>query len=72
MNYLNAEGFGVRVYYPLSLHLQPCFKYLGYHEGDLPNSEKLTREVLALPVFPGLEAKEQEALIEAIRKFFRG
>ena len=72
MSYLNAEGFGVRVYYPLSLHLQPCFKYLGYHEGDLPNSEKLTHEALALPVFPGLEANEQEALIEAIRKFFRG
>ena len=71
MQYLNAEGFAVRVYYPLSLHLQPCFAYLGYHEGDLPQSEKLTREALALPVFPGLEAKEQEALAESIAKFFR-
>ncbi len=70
MNYLNENGFAVRVYYPLSLHLQPCFRYLGYHEGDFPVSEMLTREVLALPVFPGLKAQEQEALVECISKFF--
>ena len=71
MNYLNAEGFAVRVYYPLPLHLQPCFKYLGYKAGDFPVSERLSREVLALPVFPGLKAEEQEALVSAMRKFFR-
>ena len=71
MNYLNENGFAVRVYYPLSLHLQPCFKYLGYKEGDFPVSEMLTREVLALPIFPGLEATEQEALVEKIGKFFK-
>lgn len=70
MNYLNENGFAVRIYYPLSLHLQPCFKYLGYKEGDFPISEKLTREVLALPIFPGLEEKEQEALVEKISEFF--
>ena len=71
MNYLNERGFAVRVYYPLSLHLQPCFKYLNYHEGDFPESEKLSREVLALPVFPGLKASEQEELITNIADFFR-
>lgn len=71
MQYLNAEGFAVRVYYPLPLHLQPCFKYLGYKAGDFPVSETLSREVLALPVFPGLKADEQEALVAAMRKFFR-
>ena len=71
MNYLNENGFSVRVYYPLSLHLQPCFKYLNYHEGDFPVSEKLTKEVLALPVYPGLKAEEQEQLIEEIKKFFK-
>ena len=71
MQYLNAEGFAVRVYYPLPLHLQPCFKYLGYKAGDFPVSEQLSREVLALPVFPGLKADEQEALVSAMRKFFR-
>ena len=70
MKYLNENGFSVRVYYPLSLHLQPCFKYLGYHEGDYPVSEMLTREVLALPVFPGLKAAEQEELVECIAGFF--
>ena len=71
MNYLNERGFAVRVYYPLSLHLQPCFRYLNYHEGDFPESEKLSREVLALPVFPGLKESEQEQLVENIAAFFR-
>lgn len=71
MNYLNENGCAVRVYYPLSLHLQPCFKYLGYKEGDFPVSEKLTREVLALPIFPGLEQKEQEEIVESMIKFFK-
>lgn len=70
MKHLNEKGFAVRVYYPMSLHLQPCFKYLGYHEGDFPVSEMLTREVLALPVFPGLKAQEQEELVECIARFF--
>lgn len=68
MNFMNENGFAVRVYYPLSLHLQPCFKYLGYKEGDFPVSEKLTREVLALPVFPGLEQSEQEQIVECMKK----
>ena len=71
MDYLNAEGIAVRVYYPLPLHLQPCFAYLGYKAGDFPVSEKLASEVLALPVFPGLTQDEQEALVEKIAKFFR-
>lgn len=71
MQYLNNNGFAVRVYYPLSLHLQPCFKYLGYKARDFPESEKLTREALALPVFPGLKSEEQEKLVESMAKFFR-
>ena len=71
MNFMNENGLSVRVYYPLSLHLQPCFKYLGYHEGDFPVSEKLTREVLALPVFPGLQENEQEQIVDCMKKFFR-
>ena len=71
MNFMNENGFSVRVYYPLSLHLQPCFKYLGYKEGSFPVSEQLTREVLALPVFPGLEPSEQEQIVDCMKKFFR-
>ncbi|MBQ4432099.1 MAG: DegT/DnrJ/EryC1/StrS family aminotransferase [Synergistaceae bacterium] len=71
MKWLDGRGFGARVYYPLPLHLQPCFKYLGYKEGDFPVSEQLSREVLALPVFPGLKANEQEELVAEMAKFFR-
>ncbi len=71
MSWLNERGFAVRVYYPLSLHLQPCFEYLGYKSGDFPESEKLSREALALPVFPGLKAEEQEDLVRNMAEFFR-
>ncbi|MBQ7216185.1 MAG: DegT/DnrJ/EryC1/StrS family aminotransferase [Synergistaceae bacterium] len=68
--YLEERGLSVRVYYPLSLHLQPCFRYLGYHEGDFPVSERLTREVMALPIFPGIQPEEQEELVKGIKEFF--
>ncbi|MBQ7594813.1 MAG: DegT/DnrJ/EryC1/StrS family aminotransferase [Synergistaceae bacterium] len=71
MTWLEEQGFSARVYYPLSLHLQPCFKYLGYKAGDFSESEKLSREALALPVFPGLTEDEQTKLIESVAKFFR-
>ena len=70
MAWLEERGVSVRVYYPLSLHLQPCFRYLGYHEGDFPVSEKLTREVMALPIFPGITSEEQEELVKGIAEFF--
>lgn len=72
MSWLEERGVSVRVYYPLSLHLQPCFRYLGYHEGDFPVSEMLTREVMALPIYPGLKPEEQEELVKGIAEFFRG
>ncbi|MBQ3653181.1 MAG: DegT/DnrJ/EryC1/StrS family aminotransferase [Synergistaceae bacterium] len=72
MSCLEERGFSVRVYYPLSLHLQPCFRYLGYKAGDFPVSEQLTREVMALPVYPGLTENEQEELVRHIKNFFRG
>ncbi len=70
--WLEERGLSVRVYYPLSLHLQPCFRYLGYHEGDFPVSEMLTGEVMALPIYPGLKPEEQEELVKGIAEFFRG
>ena len=68
--YLAAEGIGSAVYYPLPLHMQPCFQYLGYREGDFPESERASREVLSIPVYPELAAEEREHVAAAIEAFF--
>lgn len=69
MAHLDGLGLTTRVYYPLPLHLQPCFAFLGGRPGDCPQAERLSQESLALPIFPGLEAEEQERLVEAIAAF---
>lgn len=68
--FLTENGVGSAIYYPLSLHLQPCFSFLGHHQGDFPNSETASREVLSLPIFPELEKKEIEYVINLIAEFF--
>jgi len=68
--FLSARGISTEVYYPIPLHLQPVFKYLGYKEGDLPESERAAREVLALPMFPQLTIEEQQRIVAAIAEFF--
>jgi dTDP-4-amino-4,6-dideoxygalactose transaminase len=70
MDFLEKRGISVRVYYPLPLHLQKCFAFLGYKEGAFPESERLSRESLALPVFNGLLAEEQERLVDAVSEFY--
>jgi dTDP-4-amino-4,6-dideoxygalactose transaminase len=68
--FLTAEGIGNAVYYPLPLHLQPCFQYLGYRGGDFPESERASREVLSIPVYPELTGDEREAVAIAIERFY--
>ena len=69
--HLTSSGIPTEIYYPLPLHLQPAFGFLGHRRGDFPVSEEVSREVLALPVFPELTEQQQETVVTAISDFFR-
>jgi dTDP-4-amino-4,6-dideoxygalactose transaminase len=68
--FLGDRGIGTEIYYPIPLHLQPCFTYLGYSAGDLPESERAAGEVFALPMFPELTETEQKCVVESIADFY--
>ena len=67
---LRAQGIGSAVYYPLPLHLQPCFAYLGYQPGSCPEAERAAGEVLSLPVYPELSAAQRDEVVAAVRGFY--
>ncbi len=67
--FLHVAGIPSEIYYPLCLHLQPAFQYLGYKPGALPVAEKASREVLSLPVFPELKDAQQDLVVESIKAF---
>jgi dTDP-4-amino-4,6-dideoxygalactose transaminase len=69
-NFLKSRGIGTSVYYPLPLHLQPCFAYLGYTQGAFPEAERAAQEVLSLPIYPELTEGHMNEVIEAVRAFY--
>ena len=69
-NYLASKGVGSAAFYPVPLHLQKAFEYLGYKEGDLPVAEKLTKQTVCLPIFPELTKQELQYIIACIKEFF--
>ena len=69
-SHLKAKEIGTAIYYPIPLHLQQCFAYLGYKQGTFPESERASKEVLSLPVYPELTQAQQDETVEAVRSFF--
>ena len=70
--FLQERGVGSMIYYPIPLHQQTCFRFLGYRRGDLPHTEKAAREVLALPVFAELRRDEVDEVCAGIKAFYSG
>ncbi len=69
--FLKERGIMTGVYYPVPLHLQTCFEYLGYKKGDLPVAENAALTSLALPVFPELKKGEKDYIVRTVREFFK-
>lgn len=68
--YLKDQGIATMIYYPVPLHMQPVFKDLGYAVGDLPEAEKAAAEALSLPMYPELDHKDQDYVIEKVIEFY--
>lgn len=69
IKYLDEKGIGTIIHYPIPPHLQECYKYLGYKEGDFPITEQLAKTVLSIPMYNGMTEEEQEYVIDALNKF---
>jgi len=69
---LQNAGVGTEIYYPVPLHLQECFAFLGCKAGDLPETESAAGECLSLPIYAELNAEQQQYVVEQIAKFYRG
>jgi dTDP-4-amino-4,6-dideoxygalactose transaminase len=70
-SHLTQAGIGTEVYYPLALHLQPCFAELGFGPGSFPHAERATQEALALPIYAELTEEQQGYVVEQVANFYR-
>lgn len=70
LKYLHSRDIGCAVYYPRPLHLQECFSYLNYKEGDFPVAEELTNKVISIPVFSEITREQQDYVIKTIKEFY--
>jgi dTDP-4-amino-4,6-dideoxygalactose transaminase len=68
---MTEQGVATEIYYPLSLHMQECFAYLGHGKGDFPESEKAAADSIAVPIYPELAEAQQARVVEVIREFYR-
>jgi len=71
-DYLKSREIGSEIYYPLPMHLQECFRDLGYKKNDMPVAEKAAEMALSLPIFPELTGQEQEYIVQTIKEFYKG
>lgn len=69
VQHLKANGIGVEVYYPLCLHQQECFRFLGHRPGDFPTAEEAAATVLALPMFPEITESQQARVIDVCARY---
>ncbi len=69
-SYLKENEIGSSIYYPIPLHLQKCFSYLGHKKGDFPVAEKISEKILALPIYPEIKEEEVDFVCETIKKFY--
>jgi len=70
--WLKLKGIGCKVYYPLPLSLQDCYRFLNYREGDMPQAEKASQEVISIPIYPELTQEERGEVVQAIGGFYEG
>jgi dTDP-4-amino-4,6-dideoxygalactose transaminase len=68
--HLKDSGIDAGVHYPVPLHLQPAYAWMGHKAGDLPETERAAAEVLSLPIYPELSEEQQDSVVEAVRRFF--
>ena len=71
IKYLHKHGVQALIHYPIPLHLQEAFQYLNYKKGDFPNSEKIAKEIISLPIFPEMSTRQIKYIIKSMKDFFK-